>query len=144
MKAYQFAGPEVLAVWDEVLPLVEQGLSPGFGEKSPEDLLEAIREGLSQLFLWRDRSGVVAVLVTSIITYPQYKVVFIDALAGKNILSIIRDYRETFCIWAAANGAVAIEGATRPAMTRLLKKTNARKVYDIVRYSLERPHELCS
>lgn len=141
MKAYQYTGPAVEDVWSEVLPLIELGLSPGYGEKSPENLREDIFRGVSQLFIWRDDAKIQAAIVTSLVDHPQYKVVFVEAMAGRGAIQILKDYWESLCAWARANGCVAIEGATQPATTRLLEQhLGYRKVYDVVRYSLERPN----
>lgn len=143
MKAYQYTGPVVQEVWPFAESLVAKGLSPGYGEKNADDLLQAIIDGLSQLFIWQDKDGVKAIMVTSFVQHPQYKVVFVEAVAGRGAIGFIKDYWPGICVWAAENGAIAIEAATQPGVTRLLKQLNARKVYDVVRYSLERPN-VCS
>lgn len=140
MKAFQYTGPAVEEVWAEALPLVELGLATGYGEKSGQDLFNDIVKGLSQLFLWRDGGKIKFVMVTSFVDHPQYKVLFVESVAGRGGISLLREYWDVICTWARANGAVTLEAATQPGVTRLLRQLGARKVYDVVRYSLERPN----
>lgn len=143
ITALQYVGPEVAEIWPQVEHLVKTGLMAGLGERNADDIRQAIIEEKSQLFLWRDEYQVHAVLVTSIVQYPQYRSVFVEAMAGRGMLQFMQEYWQTFCFWAEANGAKVLEGVTQPAVTRLLKRVGMRKVYDTVRYSLERPN-VCS
>ncbi len=141
--ALQYTGPGVSEIWPQVVALVEEGLMPGLGERTADDIRQSIIEEKSQLFVWRDKQKVHAILVTAIVQYPQYRSVFVEAMAGRGMLQFMKEYWQPFCIWAEANGARILEGATQPAVTRLLKRVGMRKVYDTVRYSLERPN-VCS
>lgn len=136
----QYVGPEVIEIWPQVESLIEIGLAAGHGERTADDIRKAIIEEKSQLFICRDEHQVHAVMVTSIIQYPQYRSVFVEVMAGRGMLQFMKEYWQPFCLWAEANGAKIIEGATQPAVTRLLKRVGMRKVYDTVRYSLERPN----
>ena len=141
--ALQYVGPGVAEIWPRVEPLIEAGLMAGLGERTVDDIRQAIIEEKSQLFVWRDDRQVHAVLVTAIVQYPQYRSVFVEVMAGRGMLQFMKEYWQPFCLWAEANGAKVLEGATQPTVTRLLKRVGMRKVYDTVRYSLERPN-VCS
>lgn len=140
VKALQYSGPEILPDWNLYKALVEEGLSHSLGEATSEDLLKAIAAGRSQLFAVIDLSGAKAVMITSLLQHPQYKTVFIETLAGKNAIQYCSLFWNSFTTWARENNAVAIEGACRPSVTRLLRRLGLRKVYDVVRVSLEENH----
>lgn len=143
ITALQYVGPGVADIWPQVESLIKTGLTASHGERNVDDIRQAIIEEKSQLFVWRDARQIHAVLVTSIVQYPQYRSVFVEAMAGRGMLQFMKEYWQPFCLWAEANGAKVLEGATQPAVTRLLKRVGMRKVYDTVRYSLERPN-VCS
>ena len=140
LKIVQLVGPEVETVWPIVALMLDTAGKYGLGERSLDDVLTAIVEEQSQLWLCIKEGEIKSCAVTTLTDYPQYKVVFIDALSGRGAMQFIEAFWDYFCNWASVNGAVAIEACTRPAMTRLLRKVNMRKVYDVVRYSLERPN----
>lgn len=140
VKSYQYVGATVLDEWPLFEPLIEEGLQYGYGEKTTQDILNSILEERSQLFVAVSKDGVESLMVTSLIIYPQYKVVFIETMAGRGFIEYARFFWDSFTAWARANGAIAVEGACRPAVTRLLRRLKMRKVYDIVRVSLEDNH----
>lgn len=139
LKVFQFTGEAAISIWPEVTPLVDLGLAQGCGEKNSDDLLQGVISGQLQLFVARDKDKVHAVMITAILQYPQYKTIFIETMAGRGLVKMIKEYWPIFTLWAKDNGAIAIEGTTRPSVTRLLRKVNMRKVYDVVRVSLETP-----
>lgn len=139
LKVFQFTGKVAISIWPEVTPLVDLGLAQGCGEKTSSDLLQGVIDEQLQLFVARDKDKVHAVMVTAILQYPQYKTIFIETMAGRGLVKVIKEYWPIFTLWAKDNGAIAIEGTTRPSVTRLLRKVNMQKVYDVVRVSLETP-----
>lgn len=133
-RLYQYSDIKIVEDWPKLKPFVDTSLQYSNGEKTSADLLTEIIAGKAQLFMAEHQGKVESVFITSIREYPQYKVVFVEAAAGKGFTEYINFFWDSLIAWASANGAVAIEACTRPEVTRLLeRKLHFRKVYDIVR-----------
>lgn len=136
LTAIQYTGPGVLPYWPDFEPFVVDGLKHSMGEKTPEDILQAVVLEKMQIFAVYSQGILQSLCVTSLTQYPQYKIVFLEVAAGKHFVRACQQFWPAFRVWAEANEAVAVEACCRPAMTRLLQRLKFRKVYDTVRVSL--------
>lgn len=134
----QFVGDRVDDVWDAAAPILQLALDHGLGEFDMKHVHDSCVNGNMQLFLGFELGKLKAAAVTSIITYPSIKVVRFVLAAGRGFNEFVNEYMDYIGIWAAANGASALESWNRPAMSRYLQRFGAEKVYEVNRISLER------
>ncbi len=132
----QYVGVEVEEVVASIAPLLKKALKHAKGEIDLWSVLEHIKNEHMQLWIGRVDGEVQIVVVTEIQQYPLKRVVRLVAVAGK--VQPFMEMWERIQGWAVMNGAVEIEVWCRPAVTRLLRRLNFKKVHDIVRLDLRR------
>ena len=70
-------------VWDEVVPLIDAALKYSEGEILPEDLVQPLKTGKMQLWVAMS-DGVIAAMITEIVSYPRKRVLRVITIAGKD------------------------------------------------------------
>ena len=109
-------------VWDEVVPLIEAALKYSEGEVIPEDLVQPIKTGKMQLWVAMS-GGVIAAMITEIITYPRKRVLRVITIAGKDGRGMSKWYGFLPLIegFALSNNCSSLEAWTRKGMAKKLK-----------------------
>ena len=75
-------------------------------------------------------------LILELIAYPQYTVMNITAIGGRE-LSLLRDkFWKHVCSWAYMNGVRQMQASVSPAMARMLKAYGFNPTYQTLRMSL--------
>ena len=109
-------------VWDEVVPLIDAALKYSEGELLSDDLVHPIKTGKMQLWVALSE-GVIAAMITEIITYPRKKVLRVITIAGKDGLGMSKWYGFLPLIegFALSNNCSSLEAWTRKGMAKKLK-----------------------
>jgi hypothetical protein len=130
IEVKQFTGDRVLPVWESVQDKVAKAVEYAKGELTVDDVLTYLQLGLMQLFTFTGEVDIT--MVTELVQYPQYKVVRVVALSGKNLASMakVHDYMDE---WAVANGAIYFEAGVRDSMARHCRQLGYEPVYTIIR-----------
>ena len=76
---------EVDKWWSRVDGYITQALSYGLGEYSSEDIKELCKNQQAQLWLFGDEKELQGAIVTQIHKYPQFPVLLVLLLGGKNL-----------------------------------------------------------
>ena len=109
-------------VWDEVVPLIDAALKYSEGEILPEDLVQPLKTGKMQLWVAMS-NGVIAAMITEIVTYPRKRVLRVITIAGKDGRGMSRWYGFLPLVegFAISNNCSSLEAWTRKGMAKKLK-----------------------
>ena len=109
-------------VWDEVVPLIDAALKYSEGEIISEDLVQPLKTEKMQLWVAMS-DGVIAAMITEIITYPRKRVLRVITIAGKDGRGMGRWYGFLPLIegFALNNNCSSLEAWTRKGMAKKLK-----------------------
>lgn len=121
---------------DALWPLVEPMLAPLFDDYPLEDL-EDVRASIEsthrQLWLVLRDGDIAAVAVTQIVTFPRARVLEIMALAGENVLDVMKEFDEwaTEVAWLKSCDVIQVIG--RPGWTKHFKQIGGERAAVIYR-----------
>ena len=109
-------------VWDEVVPLIDAALKYSEGEIISEDLVQPLKTEKMQLWVAMS-DGVIAAMITEIITYPRKRVLRVITIAGKDGRGMGRWYGFLPLVegFALNNNRSSLEAWTRKGMAKKLK-----------------------
>ena len=109
-------------VWDEVVPLINAALKYSEGELLPEDLIAPLASEKMQLWVALS-DGVIAAMITEIITYPRKRVLRVITIAGIDGHGMSKWYGFLPLIegFALSNDCSSLEAWTRKGMAKKLK-----------------------
>ena len=109
-------------VWDEVVPLINAALKHSEGEILSEDLVTPLEDGKMQLWVALS-DGVIAAMITEIITYPRKRVLRVITIAGIDGHGMGKWYGFLPLIegFALSNDCSSLEAWTRKGMAKKLK-----------------------
>ena len=109
-------------VWDEVVPLIDAALKYSEGEILPEDLVQPLKTGKMQLWVAMS-GGVIAAMITEIVSYPRKRVLRVITIAGKDGHGMSRWYGFLPLVegFALSNSCSSLEAWTRKGMAKKLK-----------------------
>jgi|TARA_Y100000310_G_scaffold1428_1_gene1908 hypothetical protein len=122
----------------EVLqPCVDDAMN---GEMTINDIYEGIKAGRFFCLIAKKDEGelpsVATAMILELIAYPQYTVMNITAIGGRE-LGLLRDrFWKQFCSWAYMNGVRTLQASVSPVMARMLKSYGFKPVYKTLRMSL--------
>ena len=68
--------------------------------------------------------------------YPQFTVLNIAALGGRELDLLKSKFWKHVCSWAFMNGVRTMQASVSPAMARILKRYGFNKIYETVRMDL--------
>jgi len=128
----RLAPAEVSYSWHLVAPMIDAALERGHGEFDLEHLRTFVLQGNMQLWVGYEESKIFAVCLTECATYPNYKVLRVVVLAG-------RDMKEWTHLepllegYARATDCAFIEGWTRPGMAKVVEPLGYKPHYTIIR-----------
>ncbi len=99
----------IMQIWDRVEPLFARVVRPETGW-SLNSLLTGLQMGLLQLWVIGDFEGVVA---TQIQERPEHKVLWVQFIAGENMVDWLDDWITVQEAFAREHGCVAVEFSGR-------------------------------
>ena len=110
------------------------------GEMTLDDIYNRIKAGQMYCLVFKSDKGelpdVALAMILELIAYPQYTVMNITAIGGRE-LSLLRDkFWKHVCSWAYMNGVRQMQASVSPAMARMLKSYGFKPVYQTLRMSL--------
>lgn len=132
-----YTGQNAVALWPTVAELVQPALDKSQGELVLADFPAGFLSGQFQLFLGYTDGKITGCMITEFVEYPQVKAVRVVIAAGAGFKNFMKQFMGYLKNWAKQNQASFIEAWTPPAMTRYHRRFGAKKVYDIIRFSLE-------
>ena len=110
------------------------------GELTLQDLYEGIKAGTMYGLVVKNDSGELPEVALAMIfethTYPQYTVLNITALGGREMTAIKEKFWKHVCSWAYMNGVRKLECSASPAMARILKRFGFESVYTTMRMDI--------
>jgi len=122
---------------EALTPCVEDAMH---GEMTLDDIYESIKAGRAYCLVAKNDDGelpaVVAAMVLELIAYPQFTVMNVTALGGRELGLLKNKYWKHVCSWAFMNGVRTMQASASPAMARMLKSYGFEPVYQTLRMSL--------
>jgi len=110
------------------------------GEMTLDDMYNAIKAGQAYCLIAKKDDGeisdVALALILEVCVYPQYSVLNITALGGRQLDLLKSKFWKHVCSWAFMNGVRTMQAFVSPAMARILKGYGFTKVYETVRLDL--------
>jgi hypothetical protein len=127
--------------WLALLPALQRVVDEAMrGEMTTNDIYTAIKAGRMYGIIAKNDDGeepeVALVVISEIVAYPQYTVLNIVALGGRELDLFKSKFWEHMCSWAFMNGVRTMQASVSPAMARILKGFGFESVYVTVRKSL--------
>ena len=127
--------------WLALLPALQRVVDEAMhGELTTDDIYTAIKAGHMYGVVAKNDDGeepeVALVMILETITYPQYVVLNIVALGGRELDLVKSKFWKHMCSWAFMNGVRTMQASVSPAMARILKGFGFESVYVTVRKSL--------
>lgn len=99
--------------WPLAEPYIKRALERGHGEWEPQDIKDACRDQIMQLWLVSDNDKVIGAVTTQIVIYPRRKHCRIVTLAGSRAQEWISDSAKIVFDWAKQQGCEAVEANVR-------------------------------
>ena len=110
------------------------------GEMTMQDIYEGIKAGRMYALIAKNDEGelpdVALALILEIQAYPQFSVLNIAALGGRELELLKSKFWKHVCSWAFMNGVRTMQASVSPAMARILKRYGFNKIYETVRLDL--------
>lgn len=121
------------AIAPQVVPLLESAVAHGCGEYTMAQMIDRVRQGALHMIVAAEEGRVEAVVVLSIVEYPNQRTVNVAYGAGRNLRRLLPAVKEV----ARAVGATAIETYTRPEVAVLYRRAGFRQAYIVSRLELD-------
>tara|TARA_R110000823_G_scaffold173286_4_gene305627 strand:+ start:321 stop:818 length:498 start_codon:yes stop_codon:yes gene_type:complete len=110
------------------------------GEMTMEDIYEGVKAGRMYALVAKKDDGelpeVALALILETQAYPQFTVLNIAALGGRELDLLKSKFWKHVCSWAFMNGVRTMQASVSPAMARILKRYGFNKIYETVRMDL--------
>lgn len=136
----QMSAADVEFAWHVVEPLIEAALARGQSEYSSEYIRHCLRVGTMAMWAIYDGPTVHAVVVTEIGVHPEYRVMRVVLLSGKDMEQWTH-LEGILEMHARQHNCAFIEAWTRPGMAKAVKKLGYETVYHVIRKPVhERVH----
>jgi len=124
-------------VCEALAPCIDDAMH---GEMTLDDIYNCIKAGQMYCLVAKNDDGelpdVALALILELIAYPQYTVMNITAIGGRE-LGLLRDkFWKHVCSWAYMNGVRQMQASVSPAMARMLKSYGFKPTYQTLRMSL--------
>jgi hypothetical protein len=127
--------------WPQVTKLLQPVVDGAMrGEMTINDFHTAINEGRQYLLIAKRDGGelpeVGFCLVMETIAYPQFTVLSIAALGGRELKLYESKFWKHVCSWAYMNGVRTMQAQVSPAMARIASRYGFEPVYATIRMTL--------
>ncbi len=110
------------------------------GEMTMQDIYEGVKAGRMYALVAKNDDGelpdVALALILETQAYPQFTVLNIAALGGRELDLLKSRFWKHVCSWAFMNGVRTMQASVSPAMARILKRYGFNKIYETVRLDL--------
>jgi hypothetical protein len=110
------------------------------GELTMQDIYEGVKAGRMYALIAKNDAGeipdVALALILDLQAYPQFTVLNIAALGGRELDLLRSRFWKHVCSWAFMNGVRTMQASVSPAMARILRRYGFVKVYETVRLDL--------
>jgi hypothetical protein len=110
------------------------------GEMTMQDIYEGIKAGRMYALIAKNDEGelpdVALALILETQAYPQFTVLNISALGGRELNLLKSKFWKHVCSWAFMNGVRTMQASVAPPMARILKRYGFNKIYETVRLDL--------
>ncbi len=125
------------AVWTDVAPFLQSALDRAAGEFTLGGVARQLCD--EQAYLWMAVRGgeVLGTLVAKIIPWERYRTCEIWLMGGKDAETWLPAMNEAVTAWADAAGCLDMRCYTRDGMEKLVKGFGFKKVYTVLRKSLD-------
>lgn len=139
MNLIKISSSAIEVTWPYIKEFVKKPLEKGRGEYELTDVYNALING--QLDLWvgvEDGEGIIGIMVTQVIHYPQFKALSIPFIGTKpHTMRLWFDYswdseRSPILKYAKENNIKRIEGWAREGWTRITEKYGFKKYRTIL------------
>jgi len=127
--------------WPQVVKLLQPVVDNAMhGEMTIEDFHTQINGGGMYLLIAKNDDGEVPevgfFLIMETIAYPQFEVLSIAALGGRELKLYESKFWKHVCSWAYMNGVRTMQAEVSPAMARIAGRYGFEQVYAKVRMKL--------
>jgi len=124
-------------VCEALAPCIDDAMH---GEMTLDDIYNRIKTGQMYCLVFKNDDGelpdVALALVLEILAYPQYSVMNVVAMGGRELRSLRDKYWKHVCSWAYVNGVRTLQACAPPTVARLLRSCGFEPVYQTLRMSL--------
>jgi hypothetical protein len=133
---------EILDVyWPQTAAVLQRCVDKAMhGEMTMDDIYEGIKAGRMYALIAKNDEGelpdVALALILETQAYPQFTVLNIAALGGRELDLLKSRFWKHVCSWAFMNGVRTMQASVSPAMARILKRYGFNKIYETVRLDL--------
>lgn len=134
--------PQVLDLyWPQTAAVLKRCVEEAMhGEMTLDDIYTSLKLGRTYGIIVKNDDGELPDVALAVIleptVYPQYTVLTIAALGGREFDLSMSKFWKHVCSWAYMNGARTLQASVSPAMTRILKRYGFEPVYTTVRMPL--------
>lgn len=124
-------------VWDEIEPFVLMGLNAAKGELSLQDVRVLLERGFQHAMVAYHKDRLEMLFIVEVHNYPQYKVLHISLIAGRNLRDVVK-FRPALDAMATAMGCMEIRAYCNDAQMRLYRmlKLGFIKIYNVIQSDL--------
>jgi hypothetical protein len=135
MVVTQVAYHDLPAVWDIVEPLYNKAAETSHNPPPLVAYIPALQARLAQLWCMSLEGEIRGMMLTELVDTPAGRIARILAIAAHD-MQRFRSYQETFELWAAVNGAQAIEAICNDRLLAIHAKYGFAKVANVIRKAL--------
>ena len=127
--------------WLQTAVLLDRCITEAMhGEMTLQDIYEGIKAGQMFALIAKKDDGeipeVALVLILTLEVYPQYTLVNITALGGRQLNLLKTKFWRHVCSWAYMNGVRQFQACVSPAMARIISRYGFNQVYVQMRMDL--------
>lgn len=101
------------------------------GERTIQDYFDLLVASRAQLWVAAEPGKLVAMAITRLVDYPQFRRLSFDLLVGKDLAKLFPLF-DHIAAWAVREGAQQVEAWVRPGLRRALEPLGFRRSYEIV------------
>jgi hypothetical protein len=129
------------AYWPQTAAVLQRCVDDAMhGEMTMQDIYESVKAGRMYALIAKNDDGelpdVALALILETQAYPQFTVLNIAALGGRELDLLKSKFWKHVCSWAFMNGVRTMQASVSPAMARILKRYGFNKIYETVRLDL--------
>jgi hypothetical protein len=129
------------AYWPQVAAVLTRCVDKAMhGEMTLDDIYNHVKAGRMYALVAQNPSGelpdVALALILETVAYPQFTVLNIVALGGRELNLLKSRFWGHVCSWAFLNGVRTLQASVSPAMARILSRYGFNQTYITMRMDL--------
>lgn len=113
---------DALKYWGHIEPLLEKALAESHGERDLGDIVDAIEQRLMYIAVMGRGDKIVLCLAMETINYPQYSVLSLSYVAGRDVRVFFDKFRHIIIAFARDIGCRAVQFSCSDAHERLYRR----------------------